>query len=255
MKLTLEVWRQPSTNAQGTWERHELDGLEPAMSILEMLDALNEQLIANGKEQVAFESDCREGICGACGLTVNGLPHGPENNLPACHQRLRHFKDGDTVRIEPLRSASYPVVRDLIVDRSALDRIVIAGGHVALDAGTAPDADTQLINHEKLELAMDFAACIGCGACVAACPNGAAHLYLGAKLAHLSMLPVPRQERDQRAKSMVAAAETTFGPCSNFGECAKACPENIPLAAVAAVNKERMLSGLRRHVDALSTRK
>ena len=159
------------------------------------------------------------------------------------------------MRIEPLRSASYPVVRDLIVDRSALDRIVIAGGHVALDAGTAPDADTQLINHEKLELAMDFAACIGCGACVAACPNGAAHLYLGAKLAHLSMLPVPRQERDQRAKSMVAAAETTFGPCSNFGECAKACPENIPLAAVAAVNKERMLSGLRRHVDAVSTRK
>ncbi len=248
MKLTLEVWRQPSAKAQGSWERHDMDDLEPSMSILEMLDRLNEELVNSGREQITFESDCREGICGACGLTVNGVPHGPERNTPACHQRLRGFKDGSTVRLEPLRSASYPVVRDLMVDRSSLDRIVVAGGHVAVDAGTAPDSDTQPVNHDTVETALDFAACIGCGACVAACPNGAAHLYLGAKLTHLAMLPLPKQERDRRAKSMVSAAEESFGPCSNFGECAQACPAGIPLAAVAAVNKERMRAGLKRQL-------
>lgn len=246
MKLTLEVWRQDNARAEGRWEHHTLDGLDGSMSILELLDRLNEELVAAGKEQITFESDCREGICGACGIQVTGYPHGPEMNTPACHQRLRSFRDGETIRIEPFRSAAYPVVRDLMVDRSALDRIITAGGHVAVNAGTAPDAETLPADHETVEHALDFAACIGCGACVAACPNGAAHLFLGAKLTHLSMLPLPSKERDRRAKAMVNVAEEEFGPCSSYGECATVCPASIPLSAVSAVNKERIRSGFKR---------
>ncbi|VEI13813.1 succinate dehydrogenase/fumarate reductase iron-sulfur subunit [Trueperella bialowiezensis] len=246
MKLNLEIWRQEGPEAKGRFEKHTVEGLDGSMSILEMLDRLNEELVNSGQEQVTFESDCREGICGACGIQVSDTPHGPARNTPACHQRLREFKDGQTVRIEPFRAGSYPVLRDLMVNRHALDQILEAGGHVAINAGTAPDADAVPVGHETVEDALDFAACIGCGACVAACPNGSAHLYLGAKLTHLAMLPLPSQERTQRAKAMVDVAEENFGPCSNYGECAAVCPANIPLSAVAAVNKERLRATFKR---------
>ncbi|WP_311591158.1 succinate dehydrogenase/fumarate reductase iron-sulfur subunit [Trueperella bernardiae] len=249
MKLTLEIWRQPGQDAPGRFEYHTMEGLDDSMSILELLDRLNEQLVNSGKEPFTFESDCREGICGACGIQVSGTPHGPERNTPACHQRLRSFTDGQMVRIEPLRSASYPVLRDLMVNRRKLDEVLEAGAHVAINAGTAPDADSVPVDHTTVEDALDFAACIGCGACVAACPNGAAHLFVGAKLTHLAMLPLPSKERALRAKAMIAVADRNFGPCSNYGECAAVCPANVPLAAVAAVNKERLRASFMRRLD------
>ncbi|MDR0837480.1 MAG: succinate dehydrogenase/fumarate reductase iron-sulfur subunit [Propionibacteriaceae bacterium] len=242
MKLTLQIWRQENTATSGHYETFEVDQLDSGMSILEMLDRLNEQLIHAGKESVQFESDCRESICGCCGLTVNGRPHGPQPHVTTCMQRLRMFTDGSTVRIEPLRSASFPVLRDLIVDRSPLDRIIAAGGHVAVPAGTAPDPEAMLIDHTHVERALDFAACIGCGACVAACPNGAAALFTGAKVTHLSMLPVPSVERKNRAEHMVATMEENFGPCSQYGECANVCPQEVPLTAIASLQKERLKS-------------
>jgi succinate dehydrogenase / fumarate reductase iron-sulfur subunit len=248
MKLTVEVWRQAGPEEKGRFERHVVADVEPQLSVLELLDALNERLIDAGHEPVAFESDCREGICGACGVTVDGLVHGAEDNVPSCHQRLSRYADGSTVRIEPLRAGAFPVVRDLIVDRSALDGVIRAGGHVAIDAGTAPDADAVPVGAETAERALDFAACIGCGACVAACPNGAAHLFAGSKLAHLSFLPLPAMERQRRAISVVDELERLFGPCSFYGECVQACPAGIPLIAIAAVNHERLLAGAKRRL-------
>lgn len=248
MRLTVEVWRQAGPEARGAFEAHQIDGVDPHLSVLELLDALNEQLIDSGHEPFAFESDCREGICGACGVTVDGDVHGPEDNVPSCHQRLVHYADGSTVRIEPMRSAAFPVLRDLIVDRGGLDDVIRAGGHVAVDAGTAPDADAIPIPTLTAEESLDFAACIGCGACVAACPNGAAHLFAGAKLTHLAMLPIPSQERTRRARAMVTELEDLFGPCSLYGECERACPAGIPLTAIAAVNHERFLAGIRRQL-------
>ena len=248
MRLKVEVWRQESPAVSGYFETHQLDGVEAHQSVLELLDALNEQLIDSGHEPVAFESDCREGICGACGVTVDGDVHGPEDNTPSCHQRLVDYADGSTIRIEPLRSAAFPVLRDLIVDRGGLDDIIRAGGHVAVNAGTAPDSDALPIPELTAETSLDFAACIGCGACVAACPNGAAHLFMGAKLTHLSLLPIPSLERSSRAKAMVAEADELFGPCSLYGECAKACPAGIELTAIAAVNHERFMAGARRRL-------
>lgn len=240
MRLKVEVWRQAGPGEPGRFEAHTIDGVEPQLSVLELLDALNERLIDGGQEPVAFDSDCREGICGACGVTVDGAVHGPEDNVPSCHQRLSSFRDGATVRIEPLRSAAFPVLRDLVVGRDALDDLIRAGGHVAVDAGTAPDADAVPTTTDVAEEALDFAACIGCGACVAACPNGSAHLFAGAKLAHLALLPIPALERRRRARSLVDALDELFGPCSLYGECAQACPAGIPLTAIAVVNRERL---------------
>ena len=240
MRLKVEVWRQAGPGEPGRFEAHTIDGVEPQLSVLELLDALNERLIDGGQEPVAFDSDCREGICGACGVTVDGAGHGLEDNVPSCHQRLSSFRDGATVRIEPLRSAAFPVLRDLVVGRDALDDLIRAGGHVAVDAGTAPDADAVPTTTDVAEEALDFAACIGCGACVAACPNGSAHLFAGAKLAHLALLPIPALERRRRARSLVDALDELFGPCSLYGECAQACPAGIPLTAIAVVNRERL---------------
>lgn len=249
MRLTVDVWRQENPSDPGRYETHEVQDAAPEMSVLELLDRLNDQLVEEGQEPVAFESDCREGICGACGITVDGDPHGPQRNTPSCHQRLAGYEDGRRIRLEPLRSAAFPVIRDLVVDRSALDRVIIAGGHVGVPGGAALDADALPVSHEQAEQALDMAACIGCGACVAACPNGSAHLFVGSKLAHLSLLPTGRLERGRRARAMLGEMEQDFGPCSLYGECAQVCPADIPLTAIAAVNKEGLRSFLRHKDD------
>ena len=245
MKLNLKIWRQAGPTEEGHFEDVQVDDAAEQMSILELLDHVNEGYIERGEEPFAFASDCREGICGTCGLQVNGRPHGPGQNTPTCQQRLFQFKDGDTLKIEPMRSAAYPVIKDMVVDRRALDHVMEQGGYVSMDAGTAPDADTLHQNHETAELALDHAACIGCGACVAACPNGAAHLFTGAKLVHLSLMPLGQDERGRRARNMVDDLETNFGHCSLYGECADVCPAGIPLTAVAAVTRERARAAFR----------
>ena len=245
MKLTLEIWRQAGPTQEGHFETVQVDDASEQMSILELLDHVNEGYIERGEEPFAFASDCREGICGTCGLTVNGRPHGPGQNTPACQQRLFNFTDGQTVKLEPFRSAAYPVIKDMIVDRAALDHVMEQGGYVSMDAGTAPDADTMHINHETSEYLLDHAACIGCGACVAACPNGAAHLFTGAKLVHLSLMPLGKEERGRRARNMVDDLEANFGHCSLYGECADVCPAGVPLTAVSAVTRERARAAFR----------
>lgn len=245
MRLTLDVWRQDGPDDAGRFERHEIDDATPEMSLLELLDRLNDKLVSEGQDPVVFDHDCREGICGTCGITVDGRPHGPAPNTPSCHQHLRSFSDGDHIVLEPFRAAGYPVVRDLMVDRSALERITAAGGYVSLDTGTAPDADALPVHHDVAEQAMDFAACIGCGACVAACPNAAAHLFTGAKVAHLAPLPHGQVERAERADAMTATMEETFGSCTTYGECVDVCPAGIPLTAIATLNREVMRSRLR----------
>lgn len=246
MRITVEVWRQSGPAERGRFEVHEVDDAAPEMSLLELLDHLNEHLTESGSAPIAFDSDCREGICGACGITVDDRPHGPRANTPTCRQHLRSFRDGARIRVEPLRSGAFPVVRDLVVDRSALDRVLEAGAYVSVNAGTAPDADALPVSHQSAEEALDYAACIGCGACVAACPNGAAHLFAGSKLTHLSLLAQGSVERGRRGRAMTDALEADFGPCSTYGECAAVCPAEIPLTAIAAVNKESMRFSLRR---------
>ena len=238
MDLKLHVWRQEGPNDKGRMETYDVPDISPDMSFLEMLDIVNERLIAEGREPIAFEHDCREGICGSCGMMINGRAHGPERGTATCQLHMRKFRDGDQIYVEPWRAAAFPVLRDLIVDRSAFDRIVEAGGYVSAPTGTAPDANLIPVPKEVADAAMDAAACIGCGACVAACPNSAAQLFTSAKVEHLNLLPQGQPERFQRVMAMVDTMEEYFGSCTNHGECTEACPKEIPLDFIAYMNRD-----------------
>lgn len=243
MKFHLKVWRQPGPDAPGRFEEYTVDNVLPEMSFLEMLDQLNEQLIRENKEPVEFDSDCREGICGTCGLVIDGMPHGPRLGCTTCELRMRHFPDGSTITVEPFRADAFPVIKDLVVDRSAFDRIMAAGGYVSVNTGSAPDANTILIPKDVAEEAMDAAACIGCGACVAACPNASASLFVGAKISQLALLPQGQLEREARARGMVEQMDLEgFGGCSNHGECEAACPKGISIVNIARMRREFMRS-------------
>jgi succinate dehydrogenase / fumarate reductase iron-sulfur subunit len=246
LKLKLRIWRQAGPTAPGRLVDYTADDVSPDMSFLEMLDVVNEGLTKKGEDAIAFDSDCREGICGMCSLFVNGVPHGPDRGTTVCQLHMRRFKDGDAITIEPWRAKAFPVVKDLVVDRSAFDRIIAAGGYVSINAGGAPDGNTILIPKEVSELAMDSAACIGCGACVAACKNASAHLFMGAKITHLSLLPQGQQERSRRVVSMIAQADAEgFGSCSNEGECEAVCPKEIPISNIARMTREYLKAGIR----------
>jgi succinate dehydrogenase / fumarate reductase iron-sulfur subunit len=239
VRLTLKIWRQAGPAAAGRLEDYLADDVSPDMSFLEMLDVVNEGLIGAHQDAIAFDSDCREGICGMCSLVVNGVPHGPDRGTTVCQLHMRRFKDGDTITIEPWRAKAFPVVKDLIVDRSALDRIIVAGGYVSVNCGGAPDGNTILIPKGIAETAMDSAACIGCGACVAACKNASAHLFMAAKIAHLSLLPQGKAERYRRVIAMIDQADADgFGSCSNEGECEAVCPKEIPISNIARMTRE-----------------
>ncbi len=239
MNLTLKVWRQTGPEQSGRLETYQINNIIGDMSFLEMLDVLNEQLIKEGKDPVEFDHDCREGICGACGLVINGQPHGPERGTTTCQLHMRKFKDGDTIVVEPWRARAFPVVRDLVVDRTSFDRIIAAGGYASVSSGPHPDANAMLIPKPDAEYAMDAAACIGCGACVAACPNASAHLFTGAKIAQLAALPQGHPERTQRVLEMVEQMDDDkFGSCTNIGECTAACPKEIPLTVIAKMKSE-----------------
>lgn len=239
MKFHLKIWRQKGPDQPGRFEEYTVDNILPEMSFLEMLDTLNEQLIQRNEEPIHFDSDCREGICGMCGLVINGMAHGPKLNCTTCELRMRHFPDGATITVEPLRADAFPVIKDLVVDRSAFDRIMAAGGYISVNTGSAPDANSILIPKETAEEAMDAAACIGCGACVAACPNGSAALFVSAKIAQLALLPQGQVERKERAARMVAQMDAEgFGACSNHGECEAACPKGISIVHIARMRRE-----------------
>jgi succinate dehydrogenase / fumarate reductase, iron-sulfur subunit len=241
LNLTLKVWRQKDAKTPGRFETYKVDGISTDSSFLEMLDVLNEQLIAEGKEPVAFDHDCREGICGSCGMMVNGQAHGPDALTTACQLHMRKFKSGATIVVEPWRARAFPVLRDLVVDRTAFDRIVAAGGYNSVNAGNAPDGNSVPIPKDKADAAMDAAACIGCGACVAACPNASAALFTSAKIAHFALLPQGQPERERRAERMVAQMdEEGFGHCTNIYECEAACPVGISVANIAKMYREFM---------------
>jgi succinate dehydrogenase / fumarate reductase iron-sulfur subunit len=236
MKLTLKVWRQAAPHARGAFVTYEVNGANEEMSFPELLDILNERLIAEGSEPIAFDSDCREGICGSCGLMINGQAHGPQRGTTTCQLHLRTFDDGEEIMVEPFRSAAFPIVKDLVVDRSPLDRIIQSGGYITAPTGSAPDANLIAVAKDDADRAMDAAACIGCGACVAACPNGAAQLFTAAKLAHLNLLPQGQPERHRRTLAMVETLETYFGSCTNHQECHAACPKEISIDFIAMLN-------------------
>jgi len=243
MKLTLKVWRQSGPDAVGTFETYVVEDVLEDMSFLEMLDVLNDRLESEGKEPIAFESDCREGICGSCGCMINGRAHGHKARTTTCQLHMREFSDGDEVVIEPFRSSAFKVLKDLVVDRSSFDRIIQAGGYVSIRTGSAPDAHAVQVNKEAADRAFDAAACIGCGACVASCPNAAAMLFTGAKVTHLGLLPQGQAERYERVDAMVTQMESEdFGHCTNFGECSVACPKGIDLDVISAMNRDFLIS-------------
>ena len=238
MKLTLRIWRQSGPEDRGRMIRYTVDDVSPDMSFLEMLDVLNQDLITRGEQPVAFDHDCREGICGSCGVVINGRAHGPERTT-TCQLHMRAFRDGDVIDVEPWRAKGFPVIKDLVVDRSAFDRIIQAGGYVTAPTGSAPDAHATPVPKPDADLAFDNATCIGCGACVAACPNGSAMLFTSAKVTHLNVLPQGQPERGQRVLDMVAAMDNEdFGGCTNTGECVASCPKGIPFASIANLNRE-----------------
>jgi succinate dehydrogenase / fumarate reductase, iron-sulfur subunit len=245
MRVTLRIWRQRDRDARGGFVRYDLDDLPADTTLLEALDHLNDGRVASGEPPVAFESDCREGICGACGIVVNGRPHGPLPGTTTCQLTLRAFRDGATITLEPFRTGAFSVLRDLVVDRTALDRIVRAGGYVSVRVGSAPEAHTIAVTHAAAEDALDAAACIGCGACVAACPNGSAALFVGAKLKHLGLLPQGQPERARRARALVTAADDErFGACTVHGECQAVCPKQIGLDVIAQMNRDYLTATL-----------
>ncbi len=238
LNLTLEIWRQDGPGSPGRFETYEAPGISDDCSFLEMLDIVNERLIAEGREPVVFDSDCREGICGTCGVMIDGVAHGPEKATATCQLHMRKFADGDRITIEPWKVAGFPVMKDLMVDRSAFDEIVEAGGYINVNTGSAPEANLTPVPKDVADAAMDAAACIGCGACVAACPNGAANLFTSAKMMHLNLLPQGQAERWRRSEAMVEKMEEFFGSCTNHGECQEACPKEISIDFIAYMNRD-----------------
>ncbi|MBI3871551.1 MAG: succinate dehydrogenase/fumarate reductase iron-sulfur subunit [candidate division Zixibacteria bacterium] len=239
MNLVLHVWRQKSVRDKGRFETYPAVNISPNMSFLEMLDIVNEQLILAGQEPIAFDHDCREGICGMCSLVINGVPHGPERGTTVCQLHMRHFRDGDQITIEPWRARAFPVIRDLVVDRGAFDRVMQAGGFVSINTGGAPDANALPVPKVEADKAMDAAACVGCGACVAACKNASAMLFVAAKVSQLAHLPQGQPERDRRARGMVAAMDHEgFGSCTNTYECEAVCPKEIKVDVIAELNRD-----------------
>jgi|TARA_B000000565_G_scaffold246028_1_gene214296 succinate dehydrogenase / fumarate reductase iron-sulfur subunit len=246
LKLTLNIWRQKSSDVSGKFESYEVDNLNTHMSFLEMLDVLNEKLVAEDKEPVAFDHDCREGICGMCSMVINGRPHGPMKGTTTCQLHMRHFKNGDTITIEPWRAKAFPVIKDLVVDRSSFDRIIQSGGYVSVNTGSAPDGNAIPIPKSVAEEAFDAAACIGCGACVASCKNASASLFVSAKISQLSLLPQGQPEKNERVKNMVAQMdEEGFGHCTNTGACQAECPKEISVEYIRKMNLDYNLSNIK----------
>jgi succinate dehydrogenase / fumarate reductase iron-sulfur subunit len=246
MNLKLKIWRQDNTESAGQFKDYEISDVSPDSSFLEMLDLLNEQLVEKDDAPVAFDHDCREGVCGMCSLTINGLPHGGDRGTTTCQLHMRHFNDGDTITIEPFRAAAFPVQRDLIVDRSGFDKIIQAGGFITARTGSCQDANTTPIPKSVADKAFDYAACIGCGACVASCKNASAMLFTGAKISHMNILPQGKAEKDRRTLAMVAAMdEAGFGNCRNYGECSAACPKEIPLDVIARMNRDYAVASVK----------
>ena len=245
MNLTLRVWRQANAGSPGRFEVYQARNVSPDASFLEMLDVVNEELQEKGADPIAFDHDCREGICGSCGMMINGVAHGPIRGTATCQLHMRHFSDGDTVTIEPWRATAFPIIKDLVVNRTGFDKIIQAGGFISVNTGSAPEANTTLISKETVERSMDAAQCIGCGACVAQCPNGAAQLFTSAKISHLALLPQGQPERWQRVEKMVEIMEEMFGSCTNYGECEAVCPKEISLDFIAQMNRDYVRASLK----------
>lgn len=245
MKFTLKIWRQKGPDDRGRFVTYQAQGVSPDMSFLEMLDSVNQGLVVQGEEPVAFEHDCREGICGSCSLVINGVPHGPERGIATCQLYMRRFSDGATITIEPWRARAFPIIKDLVVDRRALDRVMQAGGYISVNTGGAVDGNVLLIGKAQAETAMDAASCIGCGACVAACKNASAMLFVAAKVAHLASLPQGKPERNRRVTAMMEAMDREgFGSCGNQYECEAVCPKSISVRFIATLNREYLRAGV-----------